>query len=184
VAADSEARGQAKANSDPAKSSRWSNDSRWSNESNRSHGISLVEEIRCSTTPDSAAGIVRVGERLSRTQETLAHHGGTVLTHFLFFHVDCFRRARTNCAGTFDMKCECVQRAECNYRSTVDDRRSGSSSWLSVGGRVQPRVQTSARRDTRRFAAGGIEVANPFQRLLPATDSASANRLDHLRKAG
>jgi hypothetical protein len=82
------------------------------------------------------------------------------------------------------MKFECVQRAECNHRSTVDDRRSGSSSWLSVGGRVQPRVQTSARHDTRRFAAGGIEVANPFQRLLPATDSASANRLDHLRKAG
>ncbi len=82
------------------------------------------------------------------------------------------------------MKCECVQRAEFNHRSTVDDRRSGNSSWLSVGGRVQPRVQTSARRDTRRFAAGGIEVANPFQRLLPGTDSVSANRLDHLRKAG
>lgn len=50
VAADSEARGQAKANSDPVKSSRWSN------ESNRSHRISLVEEIHCSTTPDSFGG--------------------------------------------------------------------------------------------------------------------------------
>ena len=39
MAADSEARGQAKANSDPAKGSRWSN------ESNRSHGFSLIEEI-------------------------------------------------------------------------------------------------------------------------------------------